>query len=340
VAKRATIADLARAAEVSMATVDRVINRRLPVSGATAARVMAAAEAIGYHGAGLIRRRLAEAPRRTFGFLLQKRHDSFYQGLAQALGEAVRQAGEIDGRAVIEFCDDIAPAVVAGRLRDLAPRVDALAVVAVDHPAVNEAVDAAARAGTPVFTLLSDLAAPGRAGTLAVDRRKAGRTAAWAISRLAPRPGKIGILIGSHRYLSQELSEISLRSYVRELAPAFTVLEPLINLEDEGIAYRAVGELIAATPDLVGIYVAGGGAAGLVRAVRDAGAAARLVCICNELTPLTRGALLDGTLAMLLATPIATLAQRAVEAMERAVAGNAGRVEVLLPAEMMVAENL
>src|SRR6185312_940347 len=197
----------------------------------TAARVMAAAETIGYHGAGLIRRRLAEAPRRTFGFLLQKRHDSFYQGLAQALGEAVRQAGEIDGRAVIEFCDDIAPAVVAGRLRDLAPRVDALAVVAVDHPAVNEAVDAAARPGTP-----------------AVDRRKAGRTAAWDISRLAPRPGKIGILIGSHRYLSQELSEISLRSYVRELAPAFTVLEPLINLEDEDIAYEAVSRLIAATP--------------------------------------------------------------------------------------------
>ena len=53
-AKRATIADLARAAEVSMATVDRVINRRLPVSGATAARVMAAAETIGYHGAVLV----------------------------------------------------------------------------------------------------------------------------------------------------------------------------------------------------------------------------------------------------------------------------------------------
>lgn len=338
--KRTTIADLARVAEVSVATVDRVINRRLPVSDATAARVMAAADAIGYHAAGLIRQRLAEAPRRTFGFLLQKHDDTFYQALAQALGEAVRHASGIDGRTVIEFCDDITPTVVAGRLRDLAPRVDALAVVAVDHPAVNEAVDGAARAGTPVFTLLSDLAAPGRAGTLAVDRRKAGRTAAWAISRLAPQPGKIGILIGSHRYLSQELSEISLRSYIRELAPGFAVLEPLINLEDEGIAYQAVSELIATTPDLVGIYVAGGGAAGLVRAVRDAGAGSRLVCICNELTPLTRSALLDGTLAMLLATPVTALARRTVEAMEQAVAGPAGRLEVLLPAELLVAENL
>ena len=46
--KRATIADLAREAGVSVATVDRVLNQRLPVREDTALRVVAAAESIGY----------------------------------------------------------------------------------------------------------------------------------------------------------------------------------------------------------------------------------------------------------------------------------------------------
>ena len=69
-ARRPTINDLARAAGVSVATVDRVLNRRLPVREDTALRVVAAAETIGYHATGLLKRRLAEAPRRHFGFLL------------------------------------------------------------------------------------------------------------------------------------------------------------------------------------------------------------------------------------------------------------------------------
>ena len=235
--KRATISDLARQAGVSAETVVRVINRRLPVSDDTAARVMAAAEALGYHGVGLIKQRLTEVPRRTFGFLLQKRDVAFYQALAAGLAEETHGADFIRGRALVEFTDELNPGLIAARIRDTAPKVDALAVVAVDHPLVNEAVEWAAAQGKPVFTLLTDLTAPSRAGCLGADTRRAGRTAGWAISRLAPQPGKIGILIGSHRYLSQEIAEIGFRSYVREYAPQFQLLEPLVNLDDQHIAY-------------------------------------------------------------------------------------------------------
>ena len=50
--KRPTIADLAHASGVSVATVDRVLNGRLPVREQTALRVVAAAESIGYHATG------------------------------------------------------------------------------------------------------------------------------------------------------------------------------------------------------------------------------------------------------------------------------------------------
>ena len=56
--RRPTIADLARAADVSVATVDRVLNARHRVRETTAERVLGAAEAIGYHATPLIKSRL------------------------------------------------------------------------------------------------------------------------------------------------------------------------------------------------------------------------------------------------------------------------------------------
>jgi LacI family transcriptional regulator len=336
-ARRATIADIAQAAGLSVATVDRVLNHRLPVRYETALRVVDAAERIGYHAAGLLKQRLRETPERRLGFLLQKR-DEFYRTFADALTAETQAAPNVRGRALVEYQEEIIPARIAARITEMAPRVDAMAVVAVDHPEVNEAMEAA---GVPVFTLLSDVTAASRAGLLSADTRKAGRTAAWAITRLAKKPGKVGILIGSHRYLSQETAEISLRSYVREHAPTFTTLEPIINLEDQNVAYTAVTELMRANADLVGIYVAGGGQEGFIRALREADASRKIVAVCNELTAASRQALIDGIIDLVLDTPIARLAKGAVEAMLAAIAEpRAGMMQVLLPPEVFTSENI
>ena len=70
-AKRPTITDLARISGVSVATVDRVLNNRLPVREETARRVYEAATGIGYHAAGLIKQRMRqELPEYRLGFRL------------------------------------------------------------------------------------------------------------------------------------------------------------------------------------------------------------------------------------------------------------------------------
>ena len=53
---------------------------------------------------------------------------------------------------------------------------------------------------------------------------------------MAKRPGKVGILVGSHRYLSQDLAEISFRGYMREHASDLQLLESHIILDDSRIA--------------------------------------------------------------------------------------------------------
>lgn len=337
---RPTIADLARAAGVSVSTVDRVLNARDPVRRATSERVLAAAERIGFHGTGAIRHRLgADAPERRLAFVLQQRSVAFYALLGDALSEATRAAR---GRPRVSHLEDLAPEAVAGRLLEAGEAADAVALVAADHPRVTGAIDQLHGRGVPVFALVSDLSAPNRAGYVGLDNWKVGRTAAWAVANLRRRPGNVAIFVGSHRYRCQEACEMGARSYFREHSPDLHLLEPRTSLEDDRYAHESTLDLLNHDPDLVGLFVAGGGIGGVMRALRDEGAAERIVTVGLDLTDETRSGLIDGTVALILSHPFRSLAEATVGAMLRAVED--GRPDpprqILLPFDVCTPENV
>jgi LacI family transcriptional regulator len=340
---RPTIADLARAAGVGVSTVDRVLNGRDPVRRPTAERVLAAAEQIGFHATGVIRQRLgADKPERTLGFILQQRSMPFYARLGDALAEATKASPLMRGRPKLDFLDDLTPDAVAERLAKLGKDVDAVALVAADHPKATQAIDRLHADGVPVFALISDLSAPNRAGYVGLDNWKVGRTAAWAVANLCREPGPVGIFVGSHRYRCQEACEMGLRSYFREHAPGFHLLEPRTSLEDVRYAYENTLDLLRRDPALVGLYVAGGGAEGVIQALQDDGAFARVVTVGLDLTDATRSALIDGVMRLVLSHPLRLLAETVVEAMARAVerGGQGPASPILLPFDVCTPENV
>ncbi len=342
--RRPTLAAVAAAAGVSTATVDRVLNSRLPVRDATALRVIAAAERIGYHGAALMRERLSERTElRTLGFCLQKRADSFYAAFGRAISAVAAQRSPANCVAVVEYMDALEPAAIAAQLLALGREADAVAVVAVDHPHVIAAVEALHAEGKPVFTLLSDLSASHRVACIGVDQRKVGRTAGWAIGRLTGGEGAVGVFVGSHRYLGQETREISFRAYLREYAPALRVLDTQVNLEDAQLAYEATLAMLARHADLAAMYVAGGGTSGVIRALREEALPRHIVTVCNELMPDRRDALIDGVIDLVIGTPVQRVAETAIEAMLRALEpGGAPPAEpaCTLPFDLFTPENM
>jgi len=337
-----TMQDVAQAAGVGVATVDRVINRRAAVRPDTAQRVLDAAERVGFRRAGLIQRRISEQQRtRKLGFLLQSQRSPFYRELAQALRLAVQTLPPPLDAAVVEFMDDFTPRKVAERLAAMGSRVDAVALVAADHPVINQAIEALSATGVPVFAFVTDLTAPSIAGYVGVDHRKMGSTAAWSISKLCKRPGKVGLILGSHRYLCQEQCEISFRSYLRENAPDFQVLETLVSLENVALAQSATLELLHCHPDLVGVYVAGGGIEGVIDALKEA-AIPDLVTVCHDLTDITRQALVEGQATVVLSHPREWMARHLCEAMTQRLQGRQerGKSQDALPFTLHTVSNV
>jgi LacI family transcriptional regulator len=319
-ASRPTIADVAREAGVSVATVDRVLNGRERVREATARRVFEAAHRIGYHAAALIESRIqSELPRMRFGFVLHKEKQAFYQNFAAEIARAVRAAPGIRGEAVIEFSASQAPSEFAGLMRGLAGRVDALAATAVTHHEITEAVQALQDGGVPCYALLNDFAQGVRQSYVGLNNLKVGRIAAAMIATAVHRPGKIAVFVGGYRWHGHELRETGFRSYFREYAPQFSVLDTLVNLETRQLTYEATLDLLARHPDLRGIYCAGGGMEGAIAALRESRQPGDVALVVNELTPETRAALLDRYLVLVISTPLPRLCADLVALMAAAV---------------------
>jgi len=341
--ERPTIRDLAQAAGVSVATVNRVLAGKTAVRPKTMQRVKEAAQAIGFYGFGAIQSRVAAARSKyRFGFLLHQPSRTFYQNLARAIRAAAErfEACEIEAR--VEFLQDLSPHNTAARMLALGSECDALGVVAAVHPLVTQALDHLQSHGKPVFALISQLAASGQIPYVGLDNWKVGRTAAWAIEHICKGPGKLGILVGNHRYRCQEMNESGFRSYFREHAPAFTLLEPLSTFETTAVAQEMTEKLLGEHPDLAGLYVAGGGITGVIAGLRASGRVGNIVVVGYELMEVTRSALLDATLTFIISHPLARLADETIGRMVSAVSAVSkdGNYTSILPFEIYTRENI
>lgn len=340
--RRPTIEALARQAGVGLSTVDRVLNGRSRVREATARRVLEAAEAIGFYATPLLRQRLkADVPERRFVVLLQQHSTAFYGVLGRAIEAAIAERSDVRGRAMIEFMDDLAPAAVADRIRRAGEKSDGVAVVAADHPLVDAAIDEAG-ARVPVVALISDLTAPRRAAYVGLDNRKVGRTAGWYLSNMLPADATVAIFVGSHRYLCQEANEMGFRAYLREHAPAMALLDPITTLESDRYAAEATLDLLRRTPDIAGLYVAGGGIGGVLDALRQ-GPQRRRVVIAHDLTETTSRGLAEGLLHAVLSHPFELVAGETVRVLtERSLSQdrNAGVAQINLPLQITTPESL
>lgn len=340
---RPTIAELAKAAGVSVATVNRVLGGSASVRPAMLERVRDAAEAIGYHGLGAIEARRRKAiPRFRLGFLLQQSSRELYRLFGSHIEAAARARRDAEIAPVIEFVDDLRPENIAARLMALGADCDAVAVIAADHPLIGQTIEALRLRGKPVVAYITDQSSPHRAGYVGTDNWKLGRAAAWFIAETSPRPGRVCVLIGNHRYQCQDISDASFRSYMREHAGAFTVEDSRPTHEEPKEAHRLVSGLLAEAEDLVGIYVAGGGISGVLQALREAPGSRLVRLVCRDIGPETRRGLAEGVITAALCHPLGRTSDQLVQTMIDAI--GQGGVNVVLqhsiPFEIVTPENL
>lgn len=296
-ARKARMVDIAREARVSLATVDRVLNGRDGVNAETASRVQAVVQRLNY-APNLAASLLSRGRILQFDIVLPAGSNTFIRDLGEAVLAAERDFTAFGVKPRLHLIEGFDPDALAAALRRVGRGSDGVGVIALDHPAVREAVAELAAAGVPVATMVSDLPQSARIGYVGVDNRAAGRTAGDLMGRfLAGRVGEVGLIAGSLAYRGHEEREAGFRSVLRERFPNLTV-PALVEGHDSVEQSAAVtARLLVAHPGLIGLYNIGGGNRGVAEVLRRRPAEApHLVYIGHELTPHTRRFLIEGVM--------------------------------------------
>jgi LacI family transcriptional regulator len=299
VQKRATVHDVAREAGVSLATVDRVLNGRPGVRPATAEKVEAAIRALDFRR-DLSASLLARARDLRVVFLIPDGKNEFMANLTAAIARRARSAKAERLTLDTRHIRALDAGALVRALDALDPRsCDCAVIVATEDEAVLRAVDAASRRGIAVMTLVSDLPGSARRLFIGIDNVAAGRTAASLLGRFCQK-GKIGLIAGSMGLRDHRERLEGFISLARAEFPRLIILGPAEGHDERAETEHLAADLLAAHPDLAGIYNLGAGNPGLLSALEKSGRAGKVRVIAHELTEPTRAGLRSGAIDVVL----------------------------------------
>lgn len=311
-----TINDIARVAEVSLATVDRVLNSRPGVREKTVRKVNKAIADLGYvrdtAAANLARGRVY-----NFVFILPSNNNEFLASLEAQIAQLT--SGLRHERTRLSFVrvaafDPIALAEAIDRID--AQKVDGVAIFGPETPSVRDSIAHLKANGVTVVSLVADIPSSDRDHYIGVDNVAAGRTAAQLLGRfVSPQEGKILVLTGSmlaRDHLERRLGfdEVMARDF-----PRLQILASLEGRDDPDLIERLLPETLAENPNVVGIYSSAAGNEGLLRFLKTNQPRIKPAVVAHELTSLSREALNDGLFDAIISQDSGHLVRSAVRVM-------------------------
>ena len=298
---RPTVHDIAKEAGVSLATVDRVLNARPGVHVKTIAKVKATVERIGYvrdtYAANLARRRqyrfafvLPEGPSQFAETLKAELREAYSSPIAERIQLKIVRVPQHDPHGIVRCLQSL-----------MARQLDGVALMVPETPQVRDAVVHLKAEGTAIVAIVSDLPNSGRQHFIGVSGLAAGRTAAQLMGRFAGRKGDILVVTNSMRSRDSLERRLGFDEVMSDDFHRITVLPSIESYDDPARMERVVGEVVAARPQLTGVYSMGSGNTAMLNALRRSGRLDELAVIAHELTPTTRTALLEDEIAAVIA---------------------------------------
>jgi len=290
--------DIAQAAGVGIATVNRVLNESGKASASTREKVIQAARQLG------ARRVMPDVHRglTRFDFVFARSQTPFFARLQLAL---LRHMQLLDRRVVVHrhAFHPQDEAQIAAFIKKPPHRRNGLMVVVHDTPLLREAVQSVLKQGVPVVTLMSDLGDMGAMGGLhyaGINNVQAGRSAGYFAGRLCQQPGRV-LVLGND--LSYRAHRDRTNGFLSALQQRFAHLDclPVVQIGDD--ADRAFATVQAALQrqqalPLLGIYNSGAGSHGIAAALRKHGRP--VVWVGHELTDEHRSHLVNGTMDLVI----------------------------------------
>lgn len=261
------VREIAQQSGLSLATVDRVLNRRPGVRASTVAEVERAITDLERQ-----RDQLTIVGRTFMVDLVMQAPKRFSTAVRSALESELPMLRPAVIRSRFHLREESDPDDVVTVLRSIQERGShGVVLKAPDHPRVAAQIDEMTAAGIPVVTLVTDVPLSRRSAYVGIDNRAAGATAAFLVSRWAGDGGSVLVTLSSSTFRGEEEREMGFRATLRSLAPR---REVRVVTDTDGLdasMRTAVGATLAQDPTIDAVYSVGGGNAATVDAFAATG---------------------------------------------------------------------
>lgn len=339
---RPTTKDLAKAAGVSLATVDRVLNGRSGVRKTTVTAVNEAIKEIGFERNQLAAT-LARKRGYRFGFVLPKEGDEFLKEILMRVREAndTGRAEMIAIKAIrIEDHDPHRAARALSRIS--AEDFDGVAVMAPETPQIRDAIKRMRERGIITIPFIANQQDIGKDNFVGINNRAAGSTAGRLMGRFScGKTGTVAVINDTMQSRDSLERRLGFDAVSNESFPNLTVLPSLETFGDPERTHRIVETTLNTNADLLGVYIVGSEARVPLEVMERLGHARDLIVLAHERTPTTTSALKEGKLAAVITQDTGHLVRSAVRIL-RAKCENRSAVtsQERIRTEILIAENL
>lgn len=307
---KATIKDIAEAAALGTATVERVLNGRGGVRPETVEKVLVAARSLDY------RRKLPERHRGLIRIevILVRPEATFFARLSNSFE---RIAATLDASVSVNrtFVNEADAKAIADRILHPVARRSGLILAVPQYEAVGAALRQLLAQGVPVLQVMTSMDSVD-APFVGIDNEAAGRTAGLLMSAMQPRTGPVVALCHSevysvHRRRIRGFSE----GLERHGRGNLSFVEVLYTFDDAMEASTQLVEAMRRYPDLAGLYNAGGANFALCDILRRHRPANGIFFVGHELTERSTVALREGIMHIVIDQSPEAQARRAMDMM-------------------------
>ncbi|NOR62710.1 MAG: substrate-binding domain-containing protein [Rhodobacteraceae bacterium] len=312
-----TTKDLAKAAGVSLATVDRVLNARAGVRQATVERVQKAIKDIGFVR-DIAAANLARGKDYRLVFLLPDHDDEFLDLIQTALHEANdSMAHERTSTSIIRApAND--PHKVAALLDTLsAEQVDGVAVMASETPHVRDAIARLTARGIPVVAFVSNQPSAENAYFVGINNAAAGRTVGQLMARFTgAAQGDVLVITESMQARDSQERRLGFDAIMARYAPRLHVRPTMETYGDPARTAKIIATSLHNQPHVAGVYLMNHNIKKTMQAIGKFGTPEDTVIIGHELTPRTRACLLMGEMDAVITQDVGHLVRSSIRVLK------------------------
>ncbi len=276
-------------------------------------------------------------PAVRIGVSLLTRTHPFYQDLEAGLAAEAKargyelnvQSGEFD---VARQKDQVENFIV--------DKVSAIVVCPCDSKSIGTSVQAANRAGIPVFTADIAVLAEGVSvvSHVASDNVAGGRLAAQALARALGGKGKVAII--DHPEVESVIQRV--RGFEEEMKaqPGITIVAKLSGRGMKDAAFRTAEDILQAHPDLDGIFgINDDSALGALAAVEKAGRLGRVTIVGFDAVPEARQAIRNGRIYADVVQQPRTIGEETIKAVAAYMTGEKVAPVRLIPCKLFTKDD-